>query len=184
MFQLKTAVAILAYSFTVQPLLAQLPEPLPEHDILKQDIGEWNATIKIWMGPDGKVDPSIEPMVSEGIEKNRMLGSFWVVSTFKGEFGGMPFEGQSMNGFDPKLKKFVGSWIDSTTPYPMHMVGEYDAETKTLTSTSTGVGFDGEETKGASTLVYKDKDHRTMTMYEIVDGKNVRSMQIEYERKK
>ncbi len=164
--------------------LAQLPTPSPEHELLKKDLGTWAATVKMWMGADGKTDPSVEPSVSKGEEVNRMLGEFWVISNFTGEFGGMAFEGHSVSGYDSKTKKFVGNWTDSMTPAPMHMQGTYDPKTQTLTSTTTGVGMDGEATKGKSLMVYKDADHRLLSMYEIKDGKELKSMEIEYVRKK
>jgi hypothetical protein len=163
--------------------LGQFPQPTEEHALLKKDVGTWKATIKMWMGPDGQADASAAPSESQGEEVNRMLGEFWCVSTFQGEFGGMKFEGHSVNGYDAKQKKFVGSWVDSISSNPMHMSGTYDAKTKTLTSESTSIGADGKEMKGKSTLVYQDDDHRLLTMYEIRDGKEVKSMEITYVRK-
>ena len=168
----------------VNSAVAQTFEPAKEHELLKKDVGTWKASLKIWMGQEGKADPTAEPMESDGEEVNRMIGEFWSVSTFKGEFAGMPFEGQGVTGYDPKLKKYVGSWIDSVTPFSMHMLGTYDEKTKTLTSSSVGVGMDGEEVKGKSELVYIDADHRRLTMYELSDGKEVKSMEINYVRVK
>ncbi|MEZ6137904.1 MAG: DUF1579 domain-containing protein [Pirellulaceae bacterium] len=171
-------------SFFATSIDAQPPGTSAEHEVLKQDVGTWKATVKMWMGPDGQTDPAAEPTVSEGEEVNRMLGPFWVVSKFTGDFAGLEFEGHSLSGYDSKLKKYVGSWVDSVSPNAMHMVGTYDAKTKTLTSQTTGVGMDGQEAKGRSVLVYKDENHRTLTMYEIKDGKEIKSMEINYERKK
>ncbi len=162
----------------------QFPEPLAAHELLKKDVGTWKATLRFWMGPDGKADPTAEPAESTGEEVNRMIGQFWVVSSFKGEFGGMPFEGHGTSGYDPKLKKYVGSWVDSVSPFSTHMLGTYDEKTKTLTSSSVGVGMDGEEVKGKSEVIYIDDDHRRMVMYDLQDGKEVKSMEIEYVRVK
>ncbi len=170
--------------FFSQIATAQFPTATEEHKLLKQDVGTWTATVKTWMGPDGQPAPDAEPMVTKGEEVNRMLGQFWVVSSFKGEFGGMPFEGLGTSGYDTKTKKFVGSWVDSFSPSAMQMVGTYDKATKTLTHMTTGVGMDGQEYKGKSELVYKDENTRLLTMYEMKDGKALRSMEILYERKK
>lgn len=163
--------------------LGQFPAPSEEHALLKKDVGTWKATIKMWMGPDGQADANAEPVESQGEEVNRMLGEFWCVSAFSGEFAGMKFEGHSVNGYDAKQKKYVGSWVDSISSNPMHMSGIYDPKTRTLTSDSIGIGADGEETKGKSTLVYQDDDHRLFTMYEMRDGKELKSMEITYVRK-
>ncbi len=164
--------------------LAQFPEPAPEHKIVMQDVGEWDAVVKLWMNEQGTADESVEPMVSKGTEVNRKLGEFWCISTFKGEFAGMPFEGHSVSGFDPIKKKFVGSWTDTFSPNAMHMIGTYDEKTKTLTSQTKGIGMDGKEVIGKSTLVYKDAKTRLFTTYEMVDGKPVKSMEITYTRTK
>lgn len=107
---------------------AQFAPTSPEHELLKRDVGTWEATTTIWMGEDGKADPSAEPAVSKGKEVNRMLGDFWLVSNFGGDFGGMSFEGHSTTGFDPQKKQFV------------------------------------------------------MTMHEVTDGKELKSMQIAYKK--
>ncbi len=163
---------------------AQLPTATPEHALLKKDVGTWKATISMWYGEDGSVDPNADPVTSEGEEVNRMLGDFWVISTYKGDFAGMPFEGHAINGYDSKLKKYVGSWVDSVSPNAMHMLGTYDADSKTLTSLTTSVGMDGQEVKGKSLMVYQSEDRRKLTMYELKDGKELKSMEIIYVRKK
>ncbi|MCA9127168.1 MAG: DUF1579 domain-containing protein [Planctomycetales bacterium] len=161
---------------------AQFTEPSPEHKVVQRDVGRWNASVKMWMGADGQADPSAEPQVSKGSEVNRKLGEFWVLSTFKGEFAGMPFEGHSVNGFDPKTKKFVGSWTDSFTPHAMHMSGTYDEATETLTFVTKGIGMDGNEVEGKSEMKYEGKRRRVLTMYEMKDGKPIKMMEITYER--
>ena len=164
-------------------LWAQGPEPAPEHQILQRDVGTWEATLQFWIGADGKADPTAEPQTSTGTEVNRMLGPFWLLSEFKGEFGGLPFEGHSINGFDPQTKKFTGTWIDSMTPNPMRMSGTFDAKTQTLTSTSRGIGMDGQPATGKVVVVYDGDQSRRMTMFENIDGKEVKSMEIIYKRK-
>lgn len=182
---IRTLFAAIVLSMALSSVgLAQFPEPSPQHKIVMQDIGQWDAVVKLWMNEQGVADASIEPMVSKGKEVNRKLGEFWCISTFKGEFAGMPFEGHSVSGFDPIKKKFVGSWTDSFTPNAMHMVGTYDEATKTLTSQTKGIGMDGKEVIGQSTLVYKDEQTRLLTTYEFVDGKPVKSMEITYTRTK
>lgn len=162
---------------------AQFVTPSPEHEVLKKDVGTWEATTKMWMGPDGSPDPSAEPSVSKGTEVNRMLGDFWLISTFKGDFGGMAFEGHSTMGYDPQKKAFVGSWTDSVSPYAMHMTGSYDASTETMTLKSKGIGMDGKETTGKMTVKYS-ADGRVMTMYDIVDGKEIKTMEVSYKKVK
>ena len=79
------------------------------------------------------------PIESKGTEKNELLqGGMWLVSRFEGEMVGMPFTGVGTFGYDPIEKKYVGTWVDSMTPHLMIMKGDYDAATKTMTSTGEG----------------------------------------------
>lgn len=162
---------------------AQFVQPSPEHKLLKRDVGTWEATTTMWMGEDGKPDPTAEPAVSKGKEVNHMLGDFWIVSNFEGEFGGMSFTGHSTTGYDLQKKQFVGSWIDSVSPSPMHMIGTFDKATDTMTFSTKGVGMDGQESLGKIVVKYTD-DARIMTMYDIVDGKEIKSMQVVYKKVK
>jgi len=102
---------------------------VPLHDM----IGVWDLETKFWPTPNG------EPLVSKGTETNTMLGDgLWVLSTFEGNFGGVPFRGQSQIGYNPTKKKYVGTWIDSMSPYMTKMEGTYDAESETMTLLNTG----------------------------------------------
>jgi hypothetical protein len=161
----------------------QVPTASQEHEILKKELGTWEATVKSYVGPTGLND---EPQVSTGKETNEMIGEFWLVSRFEGNFGGMPFVGQSMMGYDAGKQKYVGNWIDSFSPNPTKMVGTYDAETKTMTYESTGVGMDGNPMKGKNVVVYEGDDRRVMTMHMAMPGQDsmAKAMEIVYERAK
>lgn len=175
------AIALLAGLPSQSSLMAQemeMPQPTAEHEILKQDVGTWDAKVTMH-------DDTDEGSVSNGVETNNMLGGFWVHSTFKGDFGGMTFEGVSMLGYDATQQRYVGTWIDSMTPNPMKMTGTYDAEKKTMTMATKSTGPGGEPIEGKSILVYESDDKRTMTMFEKLAGSGEfkKTMTIEYTRK-
>jgi hypothetical protein len=161
---------------------AQMPEPTQQHKLLAKEVGSWSAEVTTWMGEDWTTDPDAEPTVSEGVETNKMLGGFWLMSDFKGDFGGMPFAGHSMVGYDPKQEKYVASWVDSMTPTAMKMTGTYDEDTDTFTYITKSMGMDGKEVTGKSVHKYEGDDVRTVTMYDLQDGKEIKSMVIKYER--
>src|SRR5262245_59822539 len=94
---------------------------------MKRDVGDWNIVIKMFGDPTGA------PAVSKGTETKFMLGDMWLISHFKGEVMGTRFEGLRQNGFDPEKKKYVASWVDSTSRYPTHMEGTWDEENQTMT---------------------------------------------------
>ena len=172
--------AKLGARITIEPATAVVEG----HALLKQEVGNWKATIKTWMGADGKADPKAKAQTSDGTETNRMLGDYWLVSDFKSDFGGMPFEGHSVTGYDAETKTYTGYWVDSLAPSAATSVGTYDAAAKTLTYKLKGTAPDGSPFEAKSVTVYEDADHRTFTMYDIVDGKEIRSMEITYERQK
>jgi hypothetical protein len=176
------ALSLLIAGVTSVTVAAQVAAPSKEHEVLKMEVGDWDCRMKLWMGPEGPYD---EPQMSEGSESNRMLGDFWVVSNFQGDFGGMPFTGHGQFGYDTIANQYAGTWIDSFGPHLMTMTGSYDAETKTMTWESTSVGMDGNPSRGKNVVVYEGKDRRRMTMYMEMPGQSemVKVMEISYTRK-
>ncbi len=153
-------------------------QPTKQHEVLKMDLGTWNAKMKMWM-PDQD-----EPMEVEGTETNRMLGGFWLVSEFKADIFGQPFEGSGQFGYDEKNDKYVGTWIDTMEPYMSTMQGKWDPDTKTMTFSSTGTDPQtGKTRKGKNVVVYKENGDRVMTMYMDMDGEMKKSMEINYTKK-
>lgn len=172
------AVAVSLLSLSV-PALAQMPpppQPGPEHELLRKDVGVWDATVEIF-GP-----PGTPPMVSKGTETVTMLGPFWQVGDFKSEMFGQPFEGKGITGYDPAKKKFVGTWVDTISTSISTVEATYDAAKKTMTGTMEGVGPDGATTKTKQTTEWKDADTRVFTMY-APDG-TTPMMRISYKRRK
>jgi hypothetical protein len=175
---LRKALAVLSVSLFALPVLAQMPpmpQPGPEHAMLKKDVGTWDATVEMFMKPG---EP---PTVSKGTETVTMMGGFWLLSEFKSEMMGQPFEGRGATGYDPAKKKYVGTWVDSMTPGYYTTEGTYDAATKTLTATMEGPDPSGQVTKTKETTEWKADGTRVFTMYN-PDGKTV-GMRITYKRK-
>jgi hypothetical protein len=161
------------------PALAQMPPPPPsgpEHEMLRRDVGVWDATIEMF-GP-----PGAPPMVSKGTETVTMLGPFWQVGDFKAEMFGQPFEGKGITGYDPAKKKYVGTWVDTISTSISTVEGTYDAAKRTMTGTMEGVGPDGAMTKTKQTTEWTDADTRVFTMY-APDGATP-MMKISYKRRK
>jgi len=130
------------------------PKPGPEHEILKKQVGTWDATMKM------------EGMESKGVAIYKMdLGGLWLASTFEGEFGGMKFSGRGMDSYDAPKKKYVGVWVDSMSTSPMVMEGTYDKEKKALTMTGEGPGMDGKPMKYRAVSTMPDDDTIDFKMY-------------------
>jgi hypothetical protein len=161
-----------------------VPKPMPEHKILASDEGTWDARIKSFEnGPDS------EPVLSKGVEVNTVItGGLWVVSSFKGDFGGLAFEGHGQFGYDPTKKKYVGTWIDSMTPNLTVLEGSYDAKTRTMTFLGDGVcPIDGSKLTQRMVTTAKDDRTREFTLYMTgtpTGGKEAKVMQVEYTKRK
>jgi Protein of unknown function (DUF1579) len=156
------------------PAAGQAPaKPGAEHEKLRKFEGEWDAKVSF---AGGESNATATYKVG--------LGGFWLQSHFKSEFGGMPFEGRGLTGYDPHKKKYVSTWADSMEPYLTVMEGNFAADGKTFTETGEGVGHDGKPQKMKSVYEFKDKDSIVFTMYKVADGKDEQMMQITYKRKK
>jgi hypothetical protein len=158
-----------------------VPQPTSHHKLLGKDVGTWDASIKSWMS-----GPSSEPMVSKGVETNTMLGGLWLVSEFKGEFGGQPFEGRGQFGYDPNKAKYVGTWIDTMSTEIMQMEGDLDEKTHTLTMTGKGKDQAGKPYEAKEVSEHKGDDTRVFTMFmKSAETKDeyVKVMEITYNRR-
>jgi hypothetical protein len=165
--------ALVVVALGVRTAAGQGPKPGPEHEKLKKFEGEWDAVVKFG-GGESKASASYK----------LTLGGFWLQSHFKADFGGMPFEGQGLAGYDPHKKKYVSTWADSVAPHLMVMEGNFAADGKTFTETGEGMGPDAKLQKLKSVYEFKDKDTIVFTMYKVEGGKDEQMMQITYKRKK
>lgn len=171
-FTLTMALGVLV---AVARLTAQQPETKasPEHEILKESEGTWDATVKSMGGE------------SKGTFVTKMgLNGLWLLEHFKGDFGGMTFEGRGATTYDAAKKKYINIWIDSMSTSPMISEGGYDKATKTMTMTGTMATPDSKSTKVILTTVTKDANTRVFTLKSAgVDGKDLEMIQITYKRR-
>jgi hypothetical protein len=166
------------------PSLAQqgappLPKPGPEHEVLKQDVGTWDATVEM-------MEPGKPPAVSKGVETVSLIeGGLWTITDFKSTMMGAPFHGHGTNGFDPVKKKYVSTWVDSMSAGIYLGEATYDPKTKTLKGRMEGPDPTGNPMKMNQTVEWKDPDSRVFTMFMPgPDGKDVPTMRISYKRRK
>jgi hypothetical protein len=156
------------------------PKPGPEHEILKKDLGVWDATVETTTEPGGK------PIVTKGSETNSLLGNgLWTVQDFKGEFMGAPFHGHSVSGYDTAKKKYVGTWVDSMSTGLFTTEGTYDPKTQVMTTWMEGpCPEDGTLIKMRSISEWKGADTRVFTMYSPASrGEESVMMKITYKRR-
>jgi hypothetical protein len=158
-----------------------MPKPGPEHRRLARDEGTWDASVAFY--PPGGGDPQ----TSKGVETNTMLGGLWLLSDFRGEFGGQPFQGRGQTGYDPKKGKYVGTWVDTMSTRVMTMEGTYDESAGTMTMLSNGEDpATGKPTKEKFVSRYKPDGTRVFTASVKAEGASdfVKMMEITYTKRK
>ena len=152
----------------------EFPKPGPEHDKLKELVGEWDAVMEM-QGQKSKATATYKSI----------CGGMWIESDFEGDLGGLKFQGHGLDGYDLKKKKYVGVWVDSLESAPMHFEGDYDPKSKLLVMTGESLGMDGKPQKFKTTTETKDKDHFTFKMYMVQpEGKEQLAFTIDYTRRK
>ena len=149
------------------------------HSVLTDHAGEWNTTTTYW------IDPAAPPQKYEGTAKSEMImGGRYLKSYFTGDMMGMPFEGMSLEGYDNAKKEYTSVWIDNFGTGTSISTGKYNEETKSITYT--GTVYDPLSRKDVmikEIIKTIDKDHHLMEMYSVVDGKEIKSMEVAFERK-
>ncbi len=153
--------------------------PGDAHKMLASATGTWHQDMTMWMAPD------TPPEKSTSTAENKMiLNGLYQQSTHTGNFGGMPFEGISVTGYDNAKKIFVSTWIDNMGSGMMYMEGTWDDANKTInmkgkqTDPLTGKSIDIRETL----KIVDDKNH-VMEMFETREGKERKIMEIKMTKK-
>jgi hypothetical protein len=161
---------------------AQAPPPPPtvgpEHAILKEDVGSWDAAVEVMM-PGAPATPP-----SKGVEVNTMsCNGLCLVTDFKGEVMGAPFQGHGVTTWDPTKKKYIGSWSDSMAAGLATTEGTWDAAKKTLNTTMLAPDGSGGTVKMRSTVEYSAGKRIFSIFMPGPDGKEMPTMRITYTKR-
>lgn len=144
-------------------------------------MGEWDSEMEAIAGPG---QPA---MKCKGTLSARSLGGFWVVAEIKTDMGGKPMVGVQALGYDPKTKKYVGTWVDSMTAHMWKYEGTLDDSGKILTLEAEGPNFmlEGKTSKYRDVYEIKSKDEvKTSSSMQGEDGKWISFMSGTSKRKK
>ena len=149
--------------------------------LAEQFEGTWDTKQSMWM------DPSAPPSIDTGRSVNTaVFGGRQLRMDFKGAWMGQAFDGLGFSGYDNVKGKYISSWMDSMSTGLFVAEGDYDPASKTYTYQ----GQMPDPMKPGSSVPIRnvvrvvDKDHHVFEMYESRDGKQVKTMQIEYSRAK
>ena len=155
--------------------------PGEEHKLMASWDGTWNGEITMWMAPGAP------PSKSTGTQTSKMiLDGRYQQSWYEGNFEGMPFQGFSIVGYDNAKKKFVSTWIDNMGTGMMTAEGEYDKTSNSIEFTGTMIDpMTGKDCDFREIFKIINNDTQTMEMFiPGPDGKEYKSMEIKYTRKK
>jgi hypothetical protein len=149
------------------------------HQMIAKDDGEWTEEITMWMAPGAP------PTTSTATAENKMImGGRYQQSIHKGNFEGMPFEGMSILGYDNLKKVFVNSWIDNMGTGIMFMEGKWDPATRSINfKGKISDPISGKEQPVREVFKIIDDNNQLMTMYNTMNGKEYKSLEIKFKRK-
>jgi hypothetical protein len=155
-------------------------EPGKEHAELKKLEGSYDVDVKMWM------DPSQPPMQSKGSAEFKMvMNGRFLRQDYKGDMMGQPFTGIGHDGYDNVLKKYVSTWMDDFSTGIMYMQGESKDGGKTIeVSGEQGCPMTDKPIKMRTVHKKIDDNKFVFEMYNTVDGKETKGMELTYTRKK
>jgi hypothetical protein len=157
------------------------------HKLLADLAGSWSTSVKM-------MEPGHEPTVSKGnVTYKSIMNGRYVIGDHSGNMK-MPgadgkmkdfaFKGMSADGYDNVKQKFTSSWMDNMGTGIMTMEGTYDPATKSFTYTGEMEMMPGMKTPVRSVVKVTDKNHRTFEWYENRGGQEMKTLEIDYTRKK
>lgn len=135
-------------------------EPQAEHRWLEKLVGEWAYEAECSMGPGQP------PMRSTGTESARSIGGLWIVAEGRGEMpGGGPATTVLTVGYDPRTKRYTGTWVGSMMAHLWVYDGFLDEAGKVLTLQAEGPDFaaEGKMAKYQDVTEFRNDDHRILT---------------------
>lgn len=151
------------------------------HKMMAKWDGTWNGDITMWMQPGAPEQKNKGTMVNKMI-----MNGLYQQSAITGNMMGMPFNGMSTTAYDIHRKEFISTWIDNMGSGIMVLKGPWDEATKTVTMKGTMVDpGTTAEVDVRETFKVIDDNTQVMEMFiAMPDGKEFKTMNIKYTRKK
>ncbi|WHZ25806.1 MAG: hypothetical protein OJF51_000601 [Nitrospira sp.] len=164
---------------TMMETYKKLATPGEQHKKLAELEGTWITQTKHWM------EPGKPPEETAGTcEMHMMLDGRFLRQECTGEMMGQPFTGIEVTGYDNYTKKYVTTWKSTmgTGLFVMHGTGSTDGKTITLKGDHSDP-FQG-VMKHRAVWKVSDSNTQLFEMYHVgKDGKEMKGMEIRYERK-
>jgi len=151
------------------------------HKMMAKWNGTWDGDVTMWMYPGTPEQKSKSTAVNKMI-----MNGLYQQSTHTGNMMGMPFNGMSITGYDIHKKEVINSWIDNMGSGIMVLKGPWDEATKTanLKGKMTDPGTKGDVDIRETFKIIDDNTQEMEMFLMMPDGKEFKTMNIRYTRKK
>ncbi len=166
-------------STSPDPKAMELMKPGPENQQITKRSGTWGAVCRFWMNPDDQLIETTGTLVLRTILDGRFLeGEFH--STIKNQ----PFTGRSVSGYNRVSKRFLYTWYDSMGTGIICLQGHSGADGMTVTySGDMDCPING-HVRLRQVETCQSEDHFTHVMFQTKDGKETKTMEVTYTRRK
>ena len=168
--------------------MMEMAKPGDNHKILADMVGTWSYKVKFWMAPDAPPSESSGTTVYKSIMGGRyVIGDVSGKMEMPGADGKMKkveFKGMSIDAYDNVKQKFISTWIDNMGTGIIMLEGSYDPATQSLTYTGTAEMMPGMTSKVRQVVKVADKNQHSMEYYEDRGQGEMKTMEINYTRKK
>lgn len=112
--------------------MAAAVAPDENHAVLESLAGSWNHAIQFYP------TPGAAPLEMTATSESEMsMDGRYLMSRYRGDFLGAPFEGSETMGYDKVKGQYFSLWVDNMSTGPMIAWGAYDPATKTLSMEGT-----------------------------------------------
>jgi hypothetical protein len=153
--------------------------PGPMHAMMAKYNGTFTEDVTVWMAPGAPEQKSTATATNKMI-----MGGRYQESHSTGNFGGMPFEGSSLLGYDNHKKIFQSTWIDNMGSGIMNLEGTWDSTAKAINFKGTMCDpMTGKDTPVREVITFTDDNTQKIEMYAMQGGKEHKSMEIVCKRK-
>ncbi len=159
--------------------VSRAAKPDEHHKLLEPLVGKWTTRARQWLGTP-------RPETATGhAEVKSILGGRFVEEHYDSIICGKPYQGQGVIGYDTRAKKFVSTWIDTWGTWITLEEGEADATGKKLTLTAQDYDVAAGKTRPIKFVYDIDSnDHHVLRMYEMIEGKETLTMEVDYKKAK
>ncbi len=156
----------------------KLAQPGAHHEHLAPFIGTWKGKVTMWMEPDQP------PMVEESAaDVTWLMGGRFLHWKLTGNFGGMPYEGMAIEGYNNGEGRYESVWLDNFGTLLLVFDGSCSDDGKRRKmSTKFADVVAGGMVDYRTEYRWIDSDHFTYTAFMDKGDGEFQNMLIEYQR--